>query len=293
MEKEIQNFLENLKKIRNFSENTILAYQNDLNHYNSYIEENKINYLNITKKEIWNYLKLLDDENYSSTSIARKITALRSFYSYLKECELVTTNIFKSMHNPKISKKLPDVLNEEELRKLLDFKDLETPFQKQERLIFELLYATGIRVSELSEIKLRNINQNEKSIKVHGKGNKERIVYYGDYAKEALEDFLKERQELLKEKETGYLLVNKLGGILSRESIEQIVSKRVQKISLEHHVSPHTLRHTFATHMLENGADIRTVQELLGHEKLNTTQIYTHLSSSYLRKEYLDKLPRK
>ncbi len=294
MEKDIKEYLENLKYIRNASENTILGYETELQKYQHYLEEKKIHYLKITKKEIWDYLKYLEEVgHYEARSIARHITAIRSFYTFLKNENKIENNIFKQIHNPKIKKTLPDFLNHEEILSLLTFEQGKNAWDYEVKLIFEMLYATGLRVSELSNILLKDISQKENSIRVMGKGSKERIVYFGDYAKTALNDFLKVRDELLKGKKNEYLFVNQKGGKLSRSSIEQIVEKRVQKIALQHHVSPHTLRHTFATHLLENGADIRTVQELLGHEKLGTTQIYTHITSEYLRQQYRKNLPRK
>jgi len=291
MKNYITSYLEECESIKKFSENTILAYQKDLQFFENYLKENQMNFKRITKEEIWEYLKKLDELNYKNTTIARHITAIRSFYDYLKREDVIETNIFKTIKNPKLKKGLPNSLNHEEIATLLTF-DLENAWDYQKRLIFELLYATGLRVSELSNIKVKDIEEKEKSIRVIGKGKKTRIVFYGEYAEQALKEFLLVRQELLKSGEIDYLFINKKGGKLSRSSIEQIVKKQVEE-KISHHASPHTLRHTFATHLLENGVDIRTVQELLGHEKLGTTEIYTHLTSEYLRKEYLDKLPRK
>ncbi len=290
---EIKKYLDYLKYERSYSENTILGYANELNKFNEYLKEKKLNYLNLTKDDIWTYLKYLDSLEYKNTSIARHITTLRSFYAYLKEQKLIETNIFKTIHNPKVKRKLPDVLNYEELNALLDFKEIKNDREILEKCLFELLYATGMRVSEAVGIKIDDINLQEKTIKVLGKGNKERIVLFGDYALDALKNYLKVRKNFLKKGENNYLFLNTLGKPMSRVTAEQIVDKRVKQISLTHHISPHTLRHTFATHMLLNGADIRTVQELLGHEELNTTQIYTHLSNDYLRTEYLHKMQRK
>lgn len=292
MEIWITKYIEYLKTIRNYSENTILAYNQELFKYSNYLKEHKINYLNINKQQIWDYLKYLDDLKYESSSISRHITAIRSFYTYLKEEGEIKTNIYLTIHNPKIKRKLPNVLNKEEMRALLDFRDLKTANDYLERCLFELLYATGLRVSEISNIKMQDINYNEKSIKTMGKGKKERIVYYGEYAELAIKEYLPYRNKLLKEA-NDYLFINSRGTKMQRTSIEKIISNRVSKIALQHRISPHTLRHTFATDLLENGADIRTVQELLGHEKLSTTQIYTHLTSEYLRKEYLNKMKRK
>ncbi len=293
MEKHIEEYLIYLRTVRTYSENTITSYRNDLLSFSSYLKEKHINYLQLEKENIWEYLKYLTEIKLNDRTIARHLTALRSFYTYLQEDNIIERNIFQMIQNPKQKKTLPNSLNNEEIEKLFQFDNLKTPWDKQIRLIFELLYATGMRVSELSNITLKEIDFNESSIRTMGKGKKERIVYFGEYAKEALTDFLKVRDELLINGKIDYLFVNKLGGKLSRSSIEKIVQKRIIGLDLQHHVSPHTLRHTFATHLLENGADIRTVQELLGHEQLETTQIYTHLSNAYLRKEYLDKMQRK
>ena len=292
MNKWIFRYLDYLKYSRNYSENTILGYKHELETFSKYLQDRHLDFRKITKEEIWEYLKYLDSAHFANSSLSRHITALRSFYTYLVEEKEIASNIFKTIHNPKQKRKLPNTLNDEEIRLLLDFKDLKTPRDYEIRLIFELLYATGLRVSELSNIKLSDIDVKERSIKTLGKGKKERIVFFGDYALSALEDYLKVRSKLIKES-TDYLFLNSKGSQLKRASIEQIVDKRVREVCLTHHASPHTLRHTFATHMLENGADIRTVQELLGHEKLSTTQIYTHLSNDYLRQEYLHKMQRK
>ncbi|MBR1748467.1 MAG: tyrosine recombinase [Bacilli bacterium] len=291
MKKYMNDYLRYLKVSCNQSENTLLAYENDLNKFDAYLQEKKISFQCITKDEILHYLKYLDQMDYKNTSIARHITVLRSFYAYLVENGILDSNIFLRVKNPRIKRKLPNTLNLEELKKLLDFSDAKTPRELEERVIFELLYATGMRVSELSNIRLSDIDLKEKSIVTLGKGSKERIVYFGDYALIALKDYLEVRSEF-HPKET-FLLLNTKGERLKRASIEAIVSKRVQRIALHHHISPHTLRHTFATNMLETGSDIRTVQELLGHSSLSTTQIYTHLSSDYLKSQYYKNMLRK
>lgn len=292
MKKMIEEYLEYLKNVRNYSSHTISSYESDLLSWSEYLDNKKINYLHVNKDEILGYLKHLDDNKYTNTSIARQIASFRGFYKYLEDNKYISTNPFLRIHNPKLKRKLPNTLNYEEIRKLLDDVELKTPRDYMEHAIFELLYASGIRVSELVNLEEKNIDFKEMTIRVLGKGNKERIVFFGEYAKDALLNYLKYRDEL-NIKNNKYLFINSRGGQLSRNSVYEILKNRVDKLSIGHPVSPHTLRHTFATDMLQNGASIRTVQELLGHEKLSTTQIYTHLTEDYLRKEYLDKMQRK
>lgn len=288
----IEEYLIYIKNVRSYSDNTISGYQNELAKFQNYLEEHHINFKKITKEEIWEYLKYLDSLHYSNTSISRHISAIRSFYNFLKQKELIDNNIFKTIRNPKIKRKLPNVLNYEEIRELFQFKECKTSKDYITKVLFELFYATGLRISELVSIKIKDINFGEQSIRVLGKGKKERIVFFGDYAKDAMNDYLGIRESLMK-KPTDYFFLNLHGNPMNRRTAEEIIYKRVDEVALNHHISAHTLRHTFATHMLENGADIRTVQELLGHEKISTTQIYTHLTSEYLRGEYLKKMPRK
>ena len=291
MEKLIKEYLDYLKYIRGYQENTINSYLIELTKYSSYLKEKKINYLIITKDEIYAYLKYLGDLGYKNNSVARHLSALRGFYDYLKREGLVNTNIYKLIKNPKLEKKLPNVLNDEEIDKIFAFPKGEKPKDILTRVLFEVIYATGIRISEFINIKESDIDFTEGSIRILGKGKKERIVYFGEYASLALKDYLVVREKIKKE-DTDYLFLNVSGYRLKRRSAEQIVYDWINNVSINHHISPHTLRHTFATSLLTHGADIRTVQELLGHEKLGTTQIYTHLTSEYLKEEYFKKMKR-
>lgn len=291
MKKLIKEYLDYLKYIRGYQENTINSYLIELTKYASYLKEKKINYLIISKDEIYAYLKYLDDLGYKNSSVARHLSALRGFYDYLKREGQIDTNIYKLIKNPKLEKKLPNVLNDEEIDKIFAFPKDEKPKNILTRVLFEVIYATGIRVSEFINIKESDIDFTEGSIRILGKGKKERIVYFGEYASLALKDYLVVREKIKKE-DTDYLFLNVSGYRLKRRSAEQIVYDWINNVSINHHISPHTLRHTFATSLLTHGADIRTVQELLGHEKLGTTQIYTHLTSDYLKEEYFKKMKR-
>ncbi len=293
IEEAIEKYLEYLIKELNYSPLTKVDYQNDLKIYEEYLKRHNLNYLNITKKEILDYLKFLDDHKYSNKSISRNLSTLRSFYTYLVEVKVLVENVFRRVHNPKVEKKLPNFLNAVEIENILDSIKEDTKENIRDKCIFELLYSTGLRVSELSDLKINDIDLKERSIRVMGKGSKERIVYFGDYAFKLCEEYLNIRGYFLKKGEIEYLFINKIGGKLSRQSIEGIIERISKKYSLNHKFSPHTLRHTFATHLLDEGADIRSVQELLGHENLDTTEIYTHVSNERLREAYLKYHPNK
>ncbi len=268
----------------NYSEETISNYKRDLIHYRDYLSKKNRDFLNINKNEILDYLEYLD--GLANGSISRHLSTLRSFYNYLVEIKALESNVIKRMKNPKKVKKLPNYLNIVEVETIIDSIKEDTKEDIRNKCIFELLYSTGIRVSEASNLKVDDINTSEKSIRIYGKGKKERMVYYGDVFAQILDKYLCVRDEFIK-KDIDYLFINKLGGKLSRSSIEQIIDKIVLTSSVNHKISPHVLRHTFATHLLDNGADLRSVQELLGHENLDTTEIYTHVSNERLRAVYL------
>lgn len=284
--KEIDNFLYFLKKELNYSDYTIKNYQLDLTDFFKYVSKSNIDFLNIKNTHVRGYLKYLDTCNLKNTTISRRISALRTFYNYLLEKGFVKSNIFLNIKNPKLEKKLPNYLNYTEIEELLASIDTKTDEGLERRLLIEMFYSTGCRVGEMVNVKISDIDFYNKTIKVMGKGSKERIVYYGDYASKYLEDYLKNKDK------KGYLFTNKRGEKLTIEEVEYIVRDIMKHISIKTHVTPHTLRHTFATHLLNNGADIRTVQELLGHANLSTTGIYTHVSSDRLKDVYFKTFKR-
>lgn len=293
LNKTTKEFIKYLTNEKRYPETTISSYERDLDNYYGYIELKKIDYKNITKDEIRDYLKYLDDLNYSKNTVSRILSTLRHFYTYLVTNKITKVNQFKLIRNPKKEKKLPNFLQGDELQKIFDTINIETPLGMRNRLIVELLYASGIRVSELTELKMNDIDVSNKEIRVTGKGDKERIVYFGDYAKKYLELYLKEgRKELLNNKRSDYLLINNLGDNLSTRGVQMVIDDIVKEASLKHNISPHALRHTFATDLLNNGADLKSVQELLGHSSLSTTQIYTHITNERLRSVYLQTFPR-
>lgn len=284
--KEVDSFLHYLKEELNYSEYTIKNYQLDLTDFFKYVNASNIDFLNIENIHVRGYLKYLDTCNLKNTTISRRISALRTFYNYLLEKGFVKNNIFLNVKNPKLEKKLPNYLNYTEMEELLASIDISNSEGLERRLLIEMFYSTGCRVGEMVNVKISDIDFYNKTIKVMGKGSKERIVYYGDYASKYLEDYLKNKDR------KGYLFTNKKGEKLTIEEVEYIVRDIMKHISIKTHVTPHTLRHTFATHLLNNGADIRTVQELLGHANLSTTGIYTHVSSDRLKDVYFKTFKR-
>lgn len=296
MKQDINAFLIYLETELNYSNNTIESYEIEIAKYAGFLENNKINYLNIDKDKVREYLKYLDCLKYKNSSISKNLSALRSFYRYLVIKGKIGKNIFNSIRNPKKEKKLPNFLSETDMEVILNFpshiKYIENNHTKRDLLIIEMLYDTGCRVSELVNIKLKDIDYGECSIRVMGKGSKERIVYYGEYTKETLEKYLVERDIILNNRNSEYLFVSKNNATITSRRVAQIIEVIIQSLAIKNNVTPHTLRHTFATHLLNHGADLRSVQELLGHSSLSTTQIYTHVSNERLRKVYLETHPR-
>ena len=285
-EEVLDNFFKVLKSEYNYSFYTIKNYKLDLTLFFDFLNKSNINYLYLNKDNVLAYLKYLDKMNLKNSTISRRISALRTFYNYLMNEGLINSNIFLNVKNPKLEKKLPNYLNYTEMEELLESIDIKTDEGLKRRLLIEMFYSTGCRVSEMINIKVKDIDFKDKKIRIMGKGSKERIVYYGDYAKKYLDKYLS------KGLDKDYLFVNKHGDKYTVEEIELIVKDIMKHLSIKTHVTPHTLRHTFATHLLNNGADIRSVQELLGHSNLSTTGIYTHVSSDRLKEVYFKTFKR-
>lgn len=284
----LEKYNEYLKYELNYSFYTIKEYVLHVKDFITYCDNNGVNYLSLSKDDVINYLKFLDEQKLSNKSIGTILSSLRCFYSYLLDNNYINLNIFKLISNPKLEKKLPSFLSYEEIRIVLDSIDTDNILSIRNKMIIELLYATGIRVSELRNIKITDIDFNNKSIKVFGKGSKERIVYFGDYAYDAIKLYLESR-----ELKSEYLILNNNGKQISVRGIELIIKNVIDKACIKTKVSPHTFRHTFATHMLNNGCPLKSVQELLGHASLSSTEIYTHITDDYIKSEYLKNMPRK
>lgn len=292
MEKDIEDFINYIIFEKRLSKNTSNSYKLDLNLYKDYMKKRNITNTNdISKSDIEKYLESLYKEDISVSSIARKLTTIKSFHNYMFQTKKVNVDVSETIERPKLRKKLPNVLTVEEVDKLLNI-ECNTPFDYRNKSMLELMYATGLRVSELLDLKLGDIDIENCVIRVVGKGSKERIVPIGEYTLDSLNNYLEVRNELLKNKTCEYLYLNNMGGRLSRFSFFKLIKKLLIEKGIHKDISPHTLRHSFATHMLDYGADLRSIQELLGHSDIATTKIYTHISNNKIREEYNEYHPR-
>ena len=293
MEKEINKFIEYLKYQRNYSDFTCNNYKKDLNEYNSFILSNKINYKNMDYNEAKEYVIYLNKKNDAKSTISRKLSSLRTFYKYLVLNNKVESNPFLLVSSPKKEKRIPKFINYNNMEEILNVPNIKTKEGQRERVILEVLYASGVRVSELVNIKLKDIDFSNKNILIFGKGSKERLVSFGDYALEYINLYLKEGRNLLLDGvKSDYLIVGKKSEKLTTRRVEQIIDDIIKRTSIKLNITPHMFRHTFATHLLDNGCDLLVVQELLGHASLSSTEIYTHVSNEHLREVYLKYHPR-
>lgn len=293
MKNYIDKFIEELRCEKHYSELTVKGYLKDLNMFLEYLNENNIkNYKSVDYQCIRLYINYLYKLKYNNKTISRHISSLRSFFKYLKVNKAINNNPMTLVSNPKLDKKLPKYLNFEDVEKLLNAFDNNNYIGLRNSLILEMLYSTGIRVGEIVNIKLKDISMLDKSIKITGKGNKQRIVYYGTKCSKLLKLYLKKSYPILNSNSSNYLLLSKTGKKINDREIRTIIDNATKIAGINMKISPHVLRHTFATHMLNEGADLRSVQELLGHENLSTTQIYTHLTNDKIRNTYLNAHPR-
>ncbi|WP_455683374.1 site-specific tyrosine recombinase XerD [Thomasclavelia sp.] len=278
---------------KGLSKNTIIAYISDLKKFFIYLNDNfQINQIDdLSKEHIRLYLKELGKTN-TSTSVARKLVSLRMFFNFLSKEKVIDVNIISSFDLPKVDKKLPVVLSVTEMQEILETIKISDHISCRNRCMLELMYASGLRVSELINLNVSSVNLYMGYIKVIGKGDKERIVPIGEIAKRILDIYLNQYRYKFIKKESSLLFFNNHGNKLSREEFYIILKQIIEQTSIKKKVSPHTIRHSFATHLLENGADLRSIQELLGHSDISTTTIYTHISNQKIKKEYQQFHPR-
>ena len=279
----IDKFIEYLIIDKKYSENTIKSYKNDLKKFNKYTKKD---ITKINETDIKNYIKYLNKENDDTKTISHNISTLRSFYKFLLIEKIIKNNPMEYIELPKIRKSLPKTLSIEEIDKLLDI-NLTDAFSYRNKAMLELMYSSGLRVSELVNVNIHDVDTSNCIIRIMGKGSKERIVPLGDYAIRYIELYLKEyREKLIKKEMNDYLFLNNHGKKMTRQGFFKILKQIAQEKNIKTEFSPHTLRHSFATHLLNGGADLRSIQEMLGHESISTTQIYTHVSKEKLKENY-------
>lgn len=290
----IEYFLEYLSLERGLASNTIASYRFDLLKYYKFIViKNKITFQSADKNILSEYYHYLNNIQLGINSIFRNLVAIKMFYRFLFTEGYIKEDLARFIEFPKLTKKLPQTLNIMELKKLLDTDNFKGILGKRDQAIIELLYATGMRVSELISLKLNDINLDYRLLKCTGKGSKERWVPFNFRASSVLQDYIKFiRLKLLKGNKNELLFLNSNGQPISRQGVFYLVKNYAKRSGIRKNVTPHTLRHTVATHLIENGADLRTVQEMLGHSDISTTQIYTHVSRKWIKKEYFKAFPR-
>lgn len=290
-------FIKYIKNEKKYSEYTVYNYQKDIEEFQDFLNYNKFgDLLNPFDNASRYYTSHLNEHYNKPRSVARKLSSLRSFYKFcMREC-YITFNPFTNVSSPKLDKTLPKFLYEEEISMLFDSINTDTILGQRDYAILEFMYGTGVRVSELCSIKVNDVDYINKKVKVLGKGGKERYLPLHSLLIDALEKYLMYSRTELQIKNRNeiseYLFLNNHGGVLTPRGVRDILNRLVEKAAQTFKISPHMIRHTFATHLLNNGADLISVQELLGHSNLSTTQIYTHISNEQLRKEYMDKFPR-
>ncbi|TRM12390.1 tyrosine recombinase XerC [Lentibacillus cibarius] len=289
-------FMEYLQIEKNASPYTITYYADDLESFFQFLHQEGVDNLqNVDYKVIRSFLTALYNKKLGRRSVSRKISSLKSFFRFLERDNQVSGNPFLHVTLPRAEKPIPGFLYMEELEKLFEVSDLSNPIGQRNQAIIETLYATGIRVSECQRMQLSDIDFTIGTMFIKGKGNKERYIPFGRFAEVALENYINDGRNKLQQKAsspTNAVFLNNRGGALTARGIRVILNKMVENAALTVHVYPHKLRHTFATHMLNEGADLRTVQELLGHENLASTQIYTHVTKDRLRSVYMNSHPR-
>ncbi len=283
-------FFIHLSLEKDFTEDTLASYKEDLKSLANFLKDQDYNEL--TPKDIEKYLKYLHENNLKAKSIARHISSLRTYFKFLNKSKIITNNPMQGIDLPKINKTLPDVWTVEEISKLLDM-ELKTPNDYRNKAIMELLYATGLRISELVNLEYVNLDLENDFLRIMGKGKKERVVPIGEIAMDYLKLYLEEyRPYFVKKEQNNYIFLNYLGKKISRQGVFKILDDIQLKSGINKNISPHTLRHSFATHLLNNGVDLRVIQELLGHDDISTTEIYTHVANEQIKKDYEEFHPR-
>ena len=289
----INDFIDYLRFERRLSKNTIVSYERDLEKYRFFLNRSKIKeILNVSNDQILYFLEFLY-KTQNSSSVSRILATLRTFYKYLVRDGKIQKNPFSSIKNPKLPKKILEILDEQEVKKFLDSIPSSSYLELRDKAMFELLYSCGMRVSEIVDLKLSDIDFDEGLLRFIGKGNKERITPIGDTAKDCLDKYIRAaRYNLERERKSENVFLNRNGQKITRQGFWKILKKYAGKVNLNKNLYPHLFRHSYATHMLERGADLRIVQELLGHSSISTTEIYTNINKKHVKETYFKYHPR-
>ena len=289
----LQNFQEYLSVEKGLSENSIFSYRYDLNKFRSYLEKQQIDFLEVQTKDIMKFLMEEKNRKISSKTLAREVVAIRQFYKYLRDEKQVDYNPTDKIGTPEVMRAIPDHLTIQEVDELFLAIDEDNIYELRDKCIFELLYSAGLRISEACNLRMTDIDMDSGMITVEGKGGRERLVPFGEKSLKILRLYLeKSRPEILKARSCEYLFVSKKGSYINRKSVWRLLNIYIKRTSINKKVTPHTLRHSFATHLLENHANLREVQELLGHIDISTTQIYTHMANKTLKEVHKKHHPR-
>lgn len=293
MEKAIDAFISYLHNVKRTSENTEMSYRRDLNKLRGFLSERGIEEVSaIGEEELLLFVKELEEKQFKAATISRHIASIKAFYHFLCKEQLVSEDIAQNLHAPKIEKKLPEIMTMDEAANLLEQPAGDSPKELRDKAMLELLYATGIRVTELITLKLTDINLKLGYI-VCRDGSRERMIPFGNKARTALQHYLEAgREALLQDHETDVLFVNCSGQPMSRQGFWKLIKAYARQAGIQSEITPHTLRHSFAAHLVENGADLRSVQEMMGHSDISTTQIYVTLTQNHLREVYAKSHPR-
>lgn len=293
MDKAIEEFISYLQTTKNTSENTRLSYKRDLNKLKSFLETRGIkSAAAIKQQDLAAFVKYLEEQNFKAATISRNIASIKAFYHFLENSHIVEGDITEELHAPKIEKKLPEIMSIEDATLLLEQPSGNSPKELRDKAMLELLYATGVRVTELISLKITDINLQMNFVMCRD-GSKERAIPFGQKARESLIRYLEAgREQLLHGEETDMLFVNCTGQSMSRQGFWKLLKYYAQRAGIEAPITPHTIRHSFAAHLVENGADLKSVQEMLGHSDIATTQMYAVMNRNHLREVYAKAHPR-
>lgn len=289
----VKQYSDYLKYEKGLSQNSVSSYLSDLQKLTKYLVKENKEFTNTTSKDIMGFLREENKKRISQRTRAREIASFNQFFNYLERKSLINANPMEDVERPKLEKTLPDYLTKKEIIKLFSSFNENDPLELRDKTMFELMYSSGLRISEAVFLKIQDVDVKEMFLTINGKGGRKRIVPYGEIAMKLMDKYISVvRPRLLRDVDNDYLFISRKGGNLNRKSAWRILRKKINLLKINKNVTPHTLRHSFATHLLQNNADIRSVQELLGHMDISTTQIYTHMASNELKKTHEQFHPR-